>query len=251
MMLVPDFRRASSELVARSVAACERIANRDARRFLYEEFTLGDRRELDDAILEMRGIDDAEERVDLQDRLYRDVADLQQAIRAREIIAQHDRLRSNQGAPSSAQAIAEELWIDHEASLNLLEFPEDFVTRVYEGDVFDLPQGEVEVGQAMIADEGLLRVGTVRIGGRDGEVLDVGGAYRARFLAALSMCNRTGRVRLPDDALCAAVLEGFDEYRQELEDGCFALARQRTHDQNRQRAIAMALLRKGLQWRRK
>ena len=71
MMLVPDVRKASPEAAARAVAACQRMSRRDARRYLYEEFTLDDRRELDDATLEMLGVEDPDERAELRDRLYR------------------------------------------------------------------------------------------------------------------------------------------------------------------------------------
>ena len=91
MMLVPDIRKASPEAAARAISACERMSKRDALRFLYQEFTLDDRRELDDATLEILGIEDANERTSLRDRIYRDVTEMQQAIREREIIAQHDR----------------------------------------------------------------------------------------------------------------------------------------------------------------
>ena len=66
MMLVPDIRRASPDAIARAVAACERMARRTAQRYLHEEFTLDDRRELDDATLEILGMDDAEERTALR-----------------------------------------------------------------------------------------------------------------------------------------------------------------------------------------
>ena len=250
MMLVPDIRRASPEAAARAVAACERMSRRDARRYLYEEFTLDDRRELDDATLEILGIEDADERAALRDRLYRDLRELQQTIRAREIIAQRDRRRSSQRDASSPQFIADELWLEHESSLNLLQFPEDFVVHSNEGDIFDLPPGEVEVGEALMTAEGLLQAGTVRVGGREGEVIDAGSLHRGRFLEALALCHRTGQVRLPGDDACADALRSFDRYHEELQDRCSQLAEQRTSDQRRQRAITNALLRKALQWRR-
>ena len=249
MMLVPDIRRASPEAAERAVAACERMSRRNARRYLYEEFTLDDRRELDDATLEMLGIEDADERAALRDRLYRDVTDLQQAIREREVIAQRDRRRSSRRGASTPQDIADELWFEHESSLDLVRFPEDFVTRLNEGDIFDLPPGEVEVGTALIDIGGLLKVGTIRVGGRDGEVIDVGSVSRARFLEALSLCHRAGQVRLPSEEVCDDTVSSFDQYHQELRDRFSHLAQQRTSDQRRQRAIVNALLRKALQWR--
>ena len=250
MMLVPDIRGASPEAAARAVAACERMSRRDAKRFLYEEFTLEDRRALDDATLEILGIDDADERTALRDRIYRDVTDLQQAIREREIIAQRDRRRSTQRAAATPQHIADELWSEHESDFNLLQFPEDFVARPNEGEVFDLPQGEVQIGTALIQTGDLLEAGNIRVGGRGGEVIAVGSVAKSRFLWALSLCHRADRVRLPDDDQCEDAVDSFEQYRRDLRDQCSQLARQRTSDQRGQRAIAAALLRKALQWRK-
>ena len=250
MMLVPDVRRASPEAAARAVEACERMSRRNAKRYLYEEFTLDDRRDLDDATLEVLGIEGTDERTALRDRLYRDVTDLQQAIRKREVIAQRDRVRSSQRAAATPQHVADELWYEHEPDLDLLQFPEDFVTRSNEGDIFDLPSGEVEVGTALMDIGNLLKVGTIRVGGRDGEVIDVGSDSRSRFLEALSVCHRTGQIRLPSEQVCDDAVNSFAQYRQDLRDRCSQLAQLRTPDQRRHRAIIDALLRRALQWRR-
>ena len=250
MMLVPDIRKASPDAIERAVSACERMSRRNARRYLYEEFDLDDRRELDDTTLEILGIEDPDERAALRDRLYRDVTDMQQSIRDREIIAQRDRRRSARRGTTTPQDIADELWTEHESSLNLLQFPEDFLTRSNEGALFDLPSGEVEVGEAMMDTGDLLKVGTIRVGGRDGEVLDVASMSQARFLEALSQCHRDGQVRLPDDEVCDDAVSSFGQYRSDLQDRFSGLARQRTTDQRRQRTVVNALLRKALQWQR-
>ena len=248
MMLVPDIRKAPPEAARRAIAACERMSKRNASRYLYEEFTLDDRRELDDATLEILGIEDADERVALRDRIYRDVTVMQHSIRDREVIAQGDRRRSARRGTSTPQDIADELWAEYESSLDLLQFPEDFVTRSNEGDLFDLPAGEVEVGEAMMDADGLLGVGKIRVGGRDGDVMEAGSVSRARFLQALSRCHRTGRVRLPADDVCDDAVSSFDQYQSELRSRCSELARQRTSDQRRQRAVVNTLVRKALQW---
>ena len=250
MMLVPDIRETSPEVTARAVAACERIGRRLTSRYLSEEFDRDDRRELDDAVLEMLGIEDAGERVTLRDRLYQAMSEMYAAIREREIIAQRDRRHANRRASRTASDIADEIWLENQSDLNLLQFPEDFVTRPNEGESFDLPDGRVEVGLAMMEVEGLLRTGTIQVGGRDGEVLDVSTVSRARFLEALSLCHRSGQVRIPDDETCDATVSSFDRYRQDLNDRCAELAGSRTSDQSRRSSIVKALMRKALQWRR-
>ena len=250
MMLVPDVRKASPEASAQAIDACERISQRNAKRFLYEEFALDDRRDLDDAVLQILGFEDADERAALRDRLYRDVTDLQQAIREREIIAQRDRAKASRRGELSSQDIANELWAEHRTELALLQFPEDFVLLSREGEPFDLPQGEVEVGIALIDTGGLLKAGTIRVGGPNGEIMEVGSVSRARYLEALALCRHSGQVRLPADERCDEAVSAFDQYRIELRRRCSELADTRTRDQRRQQAIVNALLRRALQWRR-
>ena len=209
MMLVPDIRRASPEAAARASAACERMTGRDARRHLYEEFTLDDRRELDDATFEILGIEDSGERAALRDRLYRDVTDLQRAVKEREVIAQRDRRNANRRGALTPQDIADDLWSEHESSLNLLQFPEDFVTRSNEGDLFNLPSGEVEAGEAMIdvggPVEGRRDTGwrTGRRGHRRGERLPgpiPGGPYLCVTAQVRSGCPATTCAPMPSAA---------------------------------------------------
>ena len=250
MMLVPDIRHASPEAATRAIAACRQMSRRDAKRFLYEEFALEERRELDDATLEILGIEDADERMGFRERIYRDITAYQLATRERELIAQRDRAGANRRTVPTAQDLVRELWLEHQADLELLQFPEDFVNKLTEGEFFDLPTGDVQVGTAMIAQGNHLRVGTIRVGGRDGEVIDVGSFSRGRFLEALSLCHRSGQVRLPSDDICEAAVNNFDQYRNSLQNRCVQLAQQRTADQRRQKTVADSLLRKALQWER-
>ena len=249
MMLVPDIRGSSPEVAQRAVAACEKIANRNASRYLSDEFGLDDRRELDDAVLEMLGIDDAGERTALRDSLYRAMTDMHGAIRAREVIAQKDRRRANRRSSVTALDIADELWREHRSDLHLLQFPDDFVPRHYNGETIDLPEGDVEVGMAMIAMDGMLQTGTLRVGGKDGEVLEVSNHSRARFIEALSECHRSGQVKLPSDEVCDQAVSSFTQYRDELRNRCSQMAARTTRDKTRQNAIVSALMRKALQWR--
>ena len=249
-MLVPDIRKATPEAASRAVAACEEISLRATQGHLYEEFDFQDRRALDGATLEILGIHGPAEREVLLENIYRDLTALQKATREREIIAQRDRRRSSRNSASTPQDIADELWAENHQALGLLEFPEDFVVHTNQGDWIDLPPGPVEIGGALMDQHGLLKMGTVRIGGDDGVVIDVGTTPRGRFLEALSQCHRSGRVRLPDAAVCDEATLTFEKYRQNLQKRCSELAKKRTPDEGRQRAVVNVLLRKAVQWRR-
>ena len=248
MMLVPDVRRAAPEAAARAVVVAERMAQRSASRYLWEEFELDDRQELDDAVLEILGIVDPAERVDLRQRIYDAIRELQQATREREVVAQADRRRSARRGRVSPQDIADEIWEEHWETFGLLEFPQAFVLRPGQGEQVDLPPGAVEVGTALMDGPRALRAGTVRLGGPTGQVQDVGSVHRARFLEALALCGRYGSLRLPDEAECEQAVAQFESYRQSLTQRLSALATQRTRDVRRQRAVADALMRRALAW---
>ena len=250
MMLVPDIRASSPEVAQKAIAACENMAQRLAGRYLSDEFDLDDRRELDDAVLEMMGIDDANERTALRDRLYQAITDMHDAIRAREVIAQRDRRHANRRTSVTALDIAKEIWRERRSDLHLLHFPDDFIPRHYDGETLDLPEGDVEVGAAMIAMDGLLQIGTLRVGGKDGEVLQVSSHSRARFIEALSECHRSGDILLPGDDVCDQAVSSFTQYRDELRERCSQIASRTTRNKSRQNAIVDTLMRKALQWRR-
>ena len=90
----------------------------------------------------------------------------------------------------------------------------------------------------------------LRVGGKDGEVLQVSSHARARFIEALSECHRSGEVRLPEDDVCDQAVSRFTQYREELRECCSQTAARITQSRTRQNAIVDALMRKALQWRR-
>ena len=250
MMLVPDIRTAPPHVAARAIAACQKIAERDAQRYLYDEFALDDRQALDDATLEILGVEDPAERVEIRNQIYHDMTAFQKATREREIIAQRDRRHSSRTSAPTPQDIADELWADNHQSLELLQFPEDFVQNHNQGDWVDLPQGPVEVGKALFDQGGLLKAGTVRVGGSDGQVIDVSTVSRGRFLETMSLCQRSGRIRMPDAAACNDAVSTFEQYCNDLSKRFTQLAKQRTPDEGRQKTVADALMRKASQWRK-
>jgi hypothetical protein len=251
MMLVPDPRHASKEAVKRLVDVATRLSRQDMRRYLYEEFELADRRDLDDAVLELLGIDNAEERAALRDRTYQAIESEYRATRAREKIAQKDRARSKRKGRITVDDLADDIWKAERDNLKLLEFPRDFLRARQKVPKFNLPSGKVEVGRALMADEGLVPAGSIRVGGPTGTIHALGSVAKCQFVAAVSECGRYGMVEVPrDDEECTAAVGEFRNYVSDLRQRFLALAQQRTRDSKRQKAIVQIILRSALAWSR-
>lgn len=186
MMLVPDVRQAKPEAAARAVEASTQLSQGLSSRYLYEEFGQPDRQKLDDAVLEMIGIDEPAQRADIQRRIYEAIEEQYIATRQRELVAQRDRRQSQRRGTLSPAELAEDIWEEHKETLGLLQFPDDFVRSWAGGEYIDLPAGQVELGIAMMETGRQLRVGTIRVGGATGTVMDVGSLDKGRFLQGLA-----------------------------------------------------------------
>jgi len=249
MMLVPDPRNAAPHVTARIFDAIDRVAERLAARTLIDEFEMDDRIDLDAAVLELLGVAGADRRTALRRRIYAALSEQYASTRAREVIAQHDRPRSGRRGFSPGE-IADDIWQEVSPDLDLLEFPQDFVSRTAALTHVDLPSGGVEVGLAMTETGSHLRAGTLRVGGPTGAVLDVGSAARARFLASAAECGHYGPIDVPNDASAESAVTRFESYRRDLQARFAIAATERTRDARRQRPIAAQLMRKALTWRR-
>ena len=248
MMLVPNPRHASKEAARRLVDAATRISRQALRRYLYEEFELADRRDLDDAVLELLGIGDPEERAALRQRIYEAIETDYRATREREQIAQRDRARSSRGGRTSATELAKDVWAIERGNFTMLQFPQDFVRTRRNTIRFNLPSGKVEVGRAMLETGRLVPAGSIRVGGATGTVHVVGSVAQCEFLEAVSECGRYGLVEVPrDDQQCMDAVKEFERYRAELQTRFTEFAERRTNDASKQRAIIKALMRLALQ----
>ena len=248
MMLVPDVRWANGPLRQRLQVAGENLGRRPASRNLWEEFDQPERQELDDAVLELLGVGDSAERISLRTRLYDEIRASQGATRDREIVAQRDRGRGKPSSKAQVAELADDIWAEVSESAQLLEFPRDFVRNPGRGDAFDLLPGPVQLGSAMLDTGRSLRIGTIRIGGPDGPVLDAGGRGRAAFMKYLIEAGHYGRVRVPDEAEALAAVEELQGYLQRLHEQLASTAAARTRDKARQKRIVEIAMRHLLSW---
>lgn len=246
MMLVPDIRNTSPELAARAMSAAGRLGEGLSSRYLYEEFDNEHRRTLDDAVLEILGITVLEERRSLQARIYEALKQQYTATRDREKVAQQHRRKNQRTGVQSATEMAEDILEENKNELGLLAFPEGFVHSWDNSVYFDLPDGHVEVGTAMMDTGRQLKVGTIRVGGNTGQVIEVDTMEKARFIQAMAECGHYGSIRVPSDTESAKAYADFVQYKQELNEKFVPLAKQRTRDEKRQRQIVAALMRRAL-----
>lgn len=130
LMEIPDPRKASDAVAGRLIAALRRMAKRDIGRFVEEAFMQchsyeranelasrpielpqellqDDRRDLDDAVLELLGVTDATERARLRERLYEETAAHLRAIRVIEIQKQEDRASGGERRLTAADQAAD------------------------------------------------------------------------------------------------------------------------------------------------
>jgi hypothetical protein len=166
------------------------------------------------------------------------------------LVGQRDRARAKRKGRVTAADLADDIWVEEGERLRLLEFPDDFVRGWGRATVFDLGEGEVEVGEALMETGKHLRAGTIRVGGKGGTEYDVGSVARARFIEASAVSGRYGPIRVPVEEECETAVREFGTYRDELRARFQELAAQRTRDGKKQKAIVEALMRRALGWRR-
>lgn len=165
MMLVPDPNQGSADSRERVARAFENLKQRPALYFLPErrlrhmaysqagkealldklsdlcELEMEDRRELDDAVLEMLGVESAERRVELIDELYdylREFFELTRQKEEKAIVNKNQARRRGQASPTDIAAqILAEIQENHPDLLS--RYDPDFLDLTKPFDTFDLP----------------------------------------------------------------------------------------------------------------
>jgi type I restriction-modification system DNA methylase subunit len=245
-MLVPDARLAKGKLKERLLRAFSKMRRRHTRN-LVDEFDYADRRELDDAVLELLGYEDKKEREEIRERLYNYLRDYYLTVRHKEKQAMRNRLKVARNARVTPTDIAIEIL----ASMPPFQkFPEDFAGghAKEEFERIEIPAGEAVLGTDLFdfsetAKDGKqkerLTTGKVRIAEK---VFDLGSTEKCKYLKQLSDCGLHGYVELPTShEVCREIHDSYSEYRslkiKEFEDA----ARSYTNDTKKQKAIITEL----------
>jgi len=232
LMLVPDAHAAKGGLRRRITAALERMCRRPTMN-LPDEFDLADRQELDDAVLELLGEPDVQERRYLRDKLYREITLMYRAIRDKELQMVEFRKQTARGSTLSVEQIAQQVWDELDPSL-IRRFPEDFIDPDEPVEVIELPDGKLR-----IVDNSLLGHVGVDI---DGHYIEIGDPARADLLKGIFECGRRGPVPIPKDPrVCETVDQRFRDYRAQIESEFAYQASQKTASEKFQAKVVANL----------
>lgn len=240
MMLVPDPRLASPSVEARLRNAMHSLRQREighlvgvdaAGESLTGDLALEDRHDLDDAVLELLGVDDPAERRSLLEELYSEITRMYRSIRAAEKSMQRSRRAAARGGRASPKSIAAEIWEgmeEHPEALTPLDFVGSGATEP-----IVLPSGRAKLVN------NLFDAATVMVAGQQ---IPLGQLPRAEFVTALSDCGVHGEVAVPKDpAQCSRALDAYTAHVTEVNDEFLRLASDYTSDEDMHVRIAREL----------
>ncbi len=246
MMLVPDPRRSSDLLSSKILQAFSAFRKRRSEPIVdvnsaeesrwTGELALEDRQELDDAVLELIGIDDPGERLELRDELYREITKLYRQIRSAERIMQRYRSQTARRGRQTPQSIATDIWDELETK-PVLFTPLDFVPASIEKTTVELPEGQTQLINEPLLNNFGVRCGRIEIS------LDT--LEQAEFLKAVADAPMHGSIDVPASAdTCRIVISKYNEQRNGLENLFLAEAATFTNDETMQQRVVRELWKK-------
>lgn len=242
MMLVPDPRLASESVKTRLAAALDSMRQREIGHLVAVDgegeepsgdLAMSDRQELDDAVLELLGITDPDERASLRAELYYEITGIYRAIRAAEKKMQGFRSDSARRGRVTPKSLAGEIWesLEDKPEVRTLQ---DFASEA-ESEEIELPEGK----SAAVND--LWNHNSLHI---EGKHIPLGYPERMAFAKALSDSGAHGQVRIPVDPLaCQRFVGEYEAYCGMVEAQFAALAGELTSDEQMQSRIVRELWR--------
>jgi hypothetical protein len=267
MMLIPNFRLCKDRrIIAQVSGAFHKMTQRRALMFLSEhrlrtmaytssgreselrqlqdltELDMQDRRELDDAVLEMIGVDSAQRRQQLIDELHTYLREFFEAVRQKEekaIINKNISRRRERVRPAD---IAAQIYKD--VSVNepelLRRYDVHFLDRDQPFDTYDLPS----VGQARPYSDMLVAHAAefVKRAKTQVALIPTISQSQAQLIVLLANTGTRGLVRVPrNEAECSSTLGSYREFIEHRTSRFRELVQERTADETTQEETLLAL----------
>jgi methylase of polypeptide subunit release factors len=230
-MIVPDPGQAPKETQRRIIKALQDFRERPSLH-LIEELSLGDRKELDDAVLKSLGIAEKSERESLISETYAELTRFYCEARELDLQAQANRRITARRERASPHTIAQEIWEEFDKA-TIRPFPLAFIPAGEETEQVTIPAGKPKV-----LDD-LFERGAVQI---NGTVIRLGSKARAEFAAKVAELGQYGTAPIPkSDRACERVLESYRRYEAQMDAKFKELAEERSADPEIQSHIVREL----------
>ncbi len=266
MMLVPNPRTATKTQQQRVAKAFRKLAKRDAYQFLSEkrlrrqaymqkgkqaklsglsdvsELDMPDRRELDDAVLQMLGVRNKARRDELIEQLYAYLRQFFEDIRQKEERAIENKKRAKRKGGATAHEVAKQILDDIELNYRwILQTYRDFLSDIMPNvDTVVVPKDAIARGPDEILNG--YRV-AFKIGrAKNGEIIEVPHEAQAKLIVLLAQQGYHKYVRIPHYKKDAhEVLINYSEFLHKRELKMRELVADRTTNEERQEKIMAAL----------
>ena len=243
MMLVPDPSCASEAVRSRLTSALASMQKRRIHHLVAVDssdpkptgdLAMPDRQQLDDAVLELLGIADPEERECLRLELYAEMTRLYRSIRAAELRMNKFKAQKSRKGRITQQSIAGEIWDSFEPKPEYKMLADFAAGQPYE--TIYLPAGKAKAVNNLLAPHSLFV---------NGEYISLNEPQRVQYAKALSDAHISGAVAVPEDAaVCAAALKQYAAYEQQLNEDFETVAAEYTADEAMQKRVVHELQRK-------
>jgi hypothetical protein len=206
------------------------------------ELDTEDRRDLDDAVLEMIGVESKQQRSELLERLYDYLREHFDLTRQKEERAIENKKRAKRRGPAKPSEIAAQIFreIQEKEPHWLHKYDPDFIDINKSFDVFELPEkGDPEIYENLFVKHGVKFAAKKR----DIEIIRTKTASQAPLVCLVAESGQRGLLRFPhEESECHAVLERYGEFVRNRDRRLLRLVRERTADEEMQEKILDALM---------
>ena len=267
MMLVPDPTKATRKAQERVARAFEKLKQRKALQLLSErrmrqmaytkagketeleklsdecELDMPDRRELDDAVLEMMGVQSKTRRQELIDELYDYLRQFFEWTRQKEEKAIINKGIAKRRGPARPGEIASQIfqWIVENEGQLLRQYDSDFLDKSKPFDTFDIPtDGIPEAYSDMFTTQSVKF-----LKGRNSQIalIETKNSAQSDLIVLVAKSGIRGLVRIPhEEDECLNVFLKYERFIRERERRLHELIAERTADEDMQEKIYDALL---------
>ena len=206
------------------------------------ELDMPDRRELDDAVLEMLGVESPQRRQELIDELYSYLREFFEYTRQKEEKAIINKNTAKRRGPARPGEIAAQIYKDiAENHPQLLrQYDLDFIDRSKPFDTFEIPaEGTAELFTDMFVEHGVRFMKGTK---RRIALVETTNQAQDELMVLVANSGVRGLVRLThEDDECRRVLRGYEGFINQRETQIRQLIKERTADEGVQEEIYEAL----------